>query len=268
MKVQQQISCVFLALAGIAAAQSPGAVPTVESIVERMAQARANNRARLRPYVVTRDYVLFGKEKHTTKSEVTAQLTFFPPNSKEYKILRRTGSGLGERLVRRMLDGETTIVKEYGLTDISLQNYEFEFSGEESVNGRHCYVLEIRPRRNDKTLIHGTIWVDADTYLLHRMEGEPAQNPSWWLQNARITFLYSDVEGMWLQTASEFSTDVRIFGEHTMISRDVQWETRGEQDAAGRLATKSRTQSNNPLLGAPEHEITQNQPLVKGDVTP
>ena len=227
MKIWRKIPCLFLALAGIASApaQTPRTIPTVASIVERMAQARANNRAGFRPYVVTRDYALFGKEKHTTKSEVTAELTFSPPNSKKYKILRRTGGALGERLVRRMLDGETTIVKEYGSTDISADNYGFRFAGEERVNGRDCYVLEIRPKRKDKTLIEGTIWVDSGTYLLHRLEGKPAKSPSWWLRDARITFLYSDVEGMWLQTGSEFTTHVRIFGRHTMISRDVQYET-------------------------------------------
>jgi hypothetical protein len=197
----------------------------VELIVERMARTRADNRARFRPYVVTRDYTLFGKEKHTTKSEVTAELTFVPPNSKSYNIVQRRGSGLGERLVRRMLDGETAIVKRYDSTDISADNYNFRFTGEESVNGRPSYVLQLLPKRIEKTLLYGTIWVDADTYLLHRMEGEPAQGHSWWLRDARLTFLYSDVNGMWLQTASEFTTYVRIFGQHTILSRDVKYET-------------------------------------------
>ena len=217
----------LIALLGVALApaQRPNATPAMEVIVEGMARARADNRARLRPYVVTRDYALFGKEKNKATSEVTAQLTFVPPDSKKYNILQRSGSGLGERLVRRMLDGETAIVREYSSTDISAENYDFRFSGEESVGGRRCYVIEIIPKRTAKTLLHGTIWVDDTTYLLHRMEGAPAQSPSWWLTNARITFFYSDVEGMWLQTASEFTTHVRIFGRHTMISRDVKYET-------------------------------------------
>jgi hypothetical protein len=235
----------LLALVGVALApaQSPNATPTMEVIVERMARARAENRARLRPYVVTRDYALFGKEKRTTTSEVTAQLTFVPPDSKKYNILQRSGSGLGERLVRRMLDGETTIVKEYSTTDISPENYDFRFSGEEKVSDRRCYVIEIFPKRESKTLIRGTIWVDATTFLLHRMEGAPAQSPSWWLTDARITFFYSDVEGMWLQTASEFTTHVRIFGRHTMISRDVKYETAAVPDAAAALAAEARSRA-------------------------
>jgi hypothetical protein len=37
---------------------------------------------------------------------------------------------------------------------------------------------------------------------------------------------------MWLQTSSEFSTNVRIFGHHTMTSHDVKYEP-GERTLAG-----------------------------------
>ncbi len=39
-----------------ASAQTGSSVPTAEAITARMAQARAENRARLRPYIVTRNY--------------------------------------------------------------------------------------------------------------------------------------------------------------------------------------------------------------------
>jgi hypothetical protein len=80
------------------------------------------------------------------------------------------------------------------------------------------------PRRKDKTLLHGQIWVDATTYLLHRTEGEPGKAPSWWLRDARIVLVYGDVGGMWLQTASESTADVRLLGRHTMLSRDVEYK--------------------------------------------
>jgi hypothetical protein len=72
-------------------------------------------------------------------------------------------------------------------------------------------------------LLRGQIWVDAITYLLHRTEGEPARSPSWWLKDARLALVYSDVGGMWLQTSSESSADVRFLGRHTMLSRDVEY---------------------------------------------
>lgn len=199
------------------------AAPPLEVIVERMSQARKGNQAALRPYMVTRLYILFGKEKDNKKSEVTAEVTFVPPNAKTYRITDSTGGGLGERIVRRMLDGETQIVKDYGATDFTTANYEFAFGGEEEFDGHTCYVVELEPKRKDKTLLRGKVWLDVETFRLRRMEAEPAKSPSWWLRNSRVAFSYGPVDGMWLQTSSEFSTNVRIFGQHTMTSRDIKY---------------------------------------------
>lgn len=208
---------------GLAQAQD-GTAPSAETILARMAQARAENRTHLRPYSVTRNYRLFGKERTTTKAEVIADLTFVPPDQKRYAIRQANGLGLGEKIVRQMLEHETDIVKDYGTTDLTAANYDFRFVREEDLNGRRCYVLEMRPHRKDKTLLQGQIWVDAVTYQLHRTEGEPGKAPSWWLRDSRIVLTYGDVGGMWLQTASESTANVRFVGPHTMVSRDLEYK--------------------------------------------
>jgi hypothetical protein len=189
-----------------------------------MAQARAENRTRLRPYRVTRNYRLFGKEKTTTEAEVIADLTVVPPDLKHYAIRQANGMGLGEKIVRQMLERETDIVKDYGSTDMTPSNYDFRFMREEELNGRQCYVLAIFPRRKNNTLLRGQIWVDATSYLLRRIEGEPGKAPSWWLRDARIVLVYGNVGGMWLQTASESTANVRFVGPHTMVSRGVEYK--------------------------------------------
>ena len=216
----------FLCLVGVACAPalSGSTVPSVETILTRMAQARAENRTRLRPYSVVRDYKLFGKERQTTKAEVLADVTFVPPDVKHYAIRQANGMGLGEKIVRQMLDHETDIVKDYGSTDLTSENYDFRVVREEQLNGQRCYVLEMLPKRKGKTLLRGQIWVDATTYQLRRTEGEPGKAPSWWLRDSRIVLIYGDVAGMWLQTASESTANVRFVGPHTMVSRDVEYK--------------------------------------------
>jgi outer membrane lipoprotein-sorting protein len=224
--VRQQTSCLLflVAVVSCASAQTESTVPTVETIIARMAQARADNRARFRSYVVTRDYKLFGKEREKTESQVTADVIFDPPDFKKYAIQQTSGAGLGEKIVRRMLDSEVEVTKDYSSTDISPDNYDFRFIREEDVSGHRSYVLELLPRRRDKNLLRGNIWVDANTFLLHRTEGEPAKRTSWWLRDVRIALLYGDVSGMWLQTASESTAKVRILGQYTMVSRDVKYK--------------------------------------------
>jgi hypothetical protein len=208
---------------GALQAQSGTTVPALQTILNRMAQTRAENRTHLRPYSVVRDYRLFGKEKQTTKAEVIADVTFVPPDVKHYAIRQANGMGLGEKIVRQMLDHETNIVKDYGSTDLTPENYDFRFVREEQLNGQHCYVLEMLPKRKGKTLLRGQIWVDATTYQLRRTEGEPGQAPSWWLRDSRIVLVYGEVGGMWLQTASESTANVRFVGRHTMVGRDVEY---------------------------------------------
>jgi len=195
----------------------------VETIIGRMAQARAENQASFRPYIVTRDYKLFGKDRETIKSQVVADMTFVPPDAKKYAIQQASGTGLGKSIVRRTLASEVDIAKDRASTDFSADNYDFRFTGEENVSGRRCYVLELLPRRKDKSLLRGNIWIDATTYLVHRIQGEPAKSPSWWLRGVRITLLYGDVDGMWLQTDLEATATVRILGPHTLVSRDVKY---------------------------------------------
>lgn len=219
-------------------AQSGSVAPPVEVILTRMAQARAENRTQLRPYSVTRSYKLFGPEKIAAKAEVIADLTFVPPDRKHFEILQAKGMGLGEKIVRQMLEHETDIVKDYGSTDLTSANYDFRLVREEEANGRHSYVLEMLPRRKDKTLLRGHIWVDSANYRLLRTEGQPGKAPSWWLRDSHIVLVYGEVGGMWLQTSSESTANVRFVGQHTMVSRDVDYKF--SELAAGVGAVRAR----------------------------
>jgi Outer membrane lipoprotein-sorting protein len=227
MQARKQIAwsvLIFLAsTVACASAQTESSVPT-ENIIAHMAQAGESNHAHFRPYVVTVDYKIFGKETAVPTSQVIAELTFVPPYLKSYAIRHANGTHIGETIVRRMLEGQMAFAKDAGSTDISQDNYDFRFIREEDVNGHHCYVLELLPRRKAKNLLHGNIWVDANTYLLHRVEGEPVKSSSWWLRDVRIVLLFGYVGQMWMQTSSESTADVRIVGQYKMISQDVSYE--------------------------------------------
>ena len=162
----------YLSVAACASAQTENIAPTIEAIIAGMAQARAENQARFRSYVVTRDYKLFGKEKTKTKVHLMADISFVPPATKKYSIQKANGAGFGETIVRRMLTSEVEIAKDYATTDFSADNYDFRFICEGNANGQRCYVLDLLPKRKNKNLLHGKIWVDADTYLPRRIEGE------------------------------------------------------------------------------------------------
>jgi hypothetical protein len=234
-----QFACsvvISLAVATCALAQAQSTVPTNEEIVVKMAGAQAENHSHFNPYIVTRDYKLFGQQSHIDfKSRVVVEITVVPPDSKKYTIEDSEGSGLGERVVRKMLDGEVAIAKDSSSTDITHDNYDFSFIREDDLAGEHSYVLDLVPRRKSKNLLRGIIWVDAKTYLPRRVEGEPAKSPSWWLRDVRIVLFYGRVGPMWLQTSSEATADVRILGRSTMVAQDVKYQI-GDLPSAASLA--------------------------------
>jgi len=212
---------------GVALAETLSSSLTIEMILARMAKARDENKALMRPYTLTRNYKLFAKGNNQAKSEVTAEVTFVPPAKRTYKIVRSSGMSLGEKIVRKMLEGETEIVEQSGANDITPENYRFELLQCQEEGGRRFYVLKLIPNRKDKHLLHARIWVDSETFRLHRMSGEPGKTPSWWLRDPHIMFSYAEVGGMWLQVGSESNVDVRLFGQYRMVSHDIAYTMGG-----------------------------------------
>jgi hypothetical protein len=200
----------------------PIATPSLDFIIAKMEQAKKKNQAGFRAFTVTRDYALFGKEEKSVKSQVIADVSFTPPGSKSFSIRQSRGSGMGESIVKRMLTGEAELANS-DKSDISSENYSFRLIGQSQFNGRPCYLIELCPKRKDKSLLSGKAWIDAQTYLVHHAEGEPMKKPSWWVRNIHISLSYGNVNGMWLQTGLVATAQVRIMGPCKVVARDVSY---------------------------------------------
>lgn len=222
----------ILLLAGGLLAETPArpappsatqAVPDLDTIVRRMEQVQLANNNHIVPYTVTREYTLYGDNLQQPKSEVIADVNFLPPDQKTYAIKESSGSGRGEKVVKKVLEHEAEITRTGKRIPISSADYDFRYLGEQPLTA--CYLLQLTPKRQAKDLLTGKLWVDAGTYQIHRFEGEPAQNPSWWLKDVKITMNYGQVGDMWLQTSSQGSADVRLLGRHVMTARDIRYQT-------------------------------------------
>lgn len=223
-----------LLIALAVAAQDDRSQPELSTIVQKVEQAQLAVRDNARPYVVTRDYQFYeGQEKQQPDSEVTAEISYLPPSTKEFSIQEARGSGRGERVVRKVLEHEQQMSSSWRDSAITDENYKFSLLGEEALNGRRCFILGLEPRRESKELLKGRAWVDAETYRIHRIVGEPAKSPSWWIKHLQVTLQFANVEGMWLQTATHADADVRMFGHHILTSRDVSCRT-GALDASAK----------------------------------
>src|SRR5437764_15272216 len=143
--------------------------PDMATLVKRIVDAQLDSRARSKPYSVTREYKVFGSDNNRPRTEVLAQINFLPPNVKSYGIDQSTG-GMGEKVVRRILDHEVDATRDPKTMMVTERNYDFNFGGEQAIGNIPCYRLRISPKHDRKDLLNATIWVDKDSYRIVRME--------------------------------------------------------------------------------------------------
>lgn len=257
VRIYTVVTVFLLALPATAPAQvRPAApVPTTEhpdlnTIVDRLEQAALANRDNYRPYVLTRQYLMYGgEEQQKPSSEVLARITFVPPTTKEYEIVEAHGSSRGEGVVKHILENEAKATQRGDAPGaVSRDNYIFTYLGQSSLDGHPCYILGLQPKRKEKNLVIGRAWVDGQTFLVRRVEGQMSKLPSWWLKSVYVTLDFNEAGGMWIQTGTKAVADVRIFGTHLLTAQAVNFQS----DAAlarnlGRPGAGRRPQH---LLGA------------------
>lgn len=202
---------------------APSSHPDIAALVKRIIEAQLDNRARAKAYSVTREYKVFGTDAARPRTEVLAQVNFLPPNVKSYGIDQSTG-GMGEKVVRRILDHEVDATRDPKLMMINDTNYDFAFAGTGSIGRVPCYKLGITPKRERKELLNAMIWVDKDSYRILRIEGEPSKSPSFWVKDVHVVLQYAEVAGMWLQTTTEAMARMRFGGEYKIVSHDVNYD--------------------------------------------
>jgi Outer membrane lipoprotein-sorting protein len=225
-----KIACLLCFAVMYAAAQNPAdtsPAPDLNTIVAKMMAAQQRNKSQTRAYTVKRDYQLLDKAQEQ-KAQVVAHITYRPPDQKQYEIESSHG-GIGEKILRDVLEKETEHPRDADRKELTGANYDFEFLGTEQLDGRSCYILGLKPKRNDKDLIRGRLWVDAETYNIHRIEGNPAKNPSWWIRDLHLLMTFADVDGMWLRTFTYAVANVRFKGKYEMISRDLEYNLASQQ---------------------------------------
>lgn len=192
--------------------------PDSETMLASMARAYAENRSQLRPYVLTRQYVVLKSGQQ--KSNIIAAIIYLPPAATTFVIKESTG-GKAEGVVRKLLEKEMQVARDFQAVGFNIANYEFKFLGEEPLGGAQCYVLAIHPKRKSKDLLEGKIWLDKSLYLVRRVQGSPVKSPSWWVKDVSFTADYANLGGMWLQIGSAGEARVRFAGKYKLVSQQI-----------------------------------------------
>lgn len=196
-------------------------LPNLDLIVDSLERTEQQNPALSRPYEVTRQYKVFRGDDRKPSSEITAQIRFTPPDIKTFKITEEQGSPRGEKIVNAILEQEIASAKAGHKGVISRSNYDFVFLREQNFGVVPEYVLHIIPKRKEKGLLLGDIWVDAKTYHIRQIVGVPVKSPSFWIKDVTITVQFAAANGMWIPVSVDSIATVRFLGICTLTGRDL-----------------------------------------------
>ena len=206
------ISCDVLSLA-----ESPDTVITHVGAVIR---ARFEHIAK---YVVREHYAVYRNGAAETAAEQTVQVTYQKSTGITYTTVSRVGSSMWlNRAIEPALESEREVndVTMRHQVMLTAENYEFEVDpARDSVNGRDCFVLDLKPRRKSPYLLNGKAWVDAKTYLLVRIRGTQSRSTSLLAGVPLITRDFAPISGFAMVVHEEIEAHTFLFGQ-TVIKID------------------------------------------------
>jgi len=166
-------------------------------------------------YTGSRRYVL-ENQGFNKRAEMLVSVKCDPNGTKHFEIVSEEGwKSANKHVVGKMLESETETSQPQirPATSLTPENYRFQMLGKDSLDARRTYIIQVVPKREDKYLFDGRIWVDAEDFAVVRVEGKPAKNPSFWTHSVHFVQEYQKSGFFWFPLSTESVTDARIFGK-------------------------------------------------------
>lgn len=158
-----------------------------------------------------------------------AATEYSPATGFQYRVLSEGGSGCIRNVVLRgVLDGEREAITkgETARSSLDRTNYLFQANGLSADGLANVRVL---PRRRDRTLVDGTIFLTAVTGDLVRLTGRLAKSPSFWVKNVDIARSYARLGGVVVPVSLASTAELRLLGTATLHMRYVYSEIDGRR---------------------------------------
>jgi hypothetical protein len=216
MRIRIALATSFLSLTvGIQCSSQEKLLPDADKVIARLVDHEAQREKLGGGYIGSRRYVLENLRLNK-KAEMVVTVRCDRNGRKRFDVKSEQGwNSANKHVLQKMLESEeeTSRPEKRPVTRISPDNYAFDLLGRESLDGRPAYVLRVSPKREDKYLFEGLIWVDAEDFALVRVEGQPAKNPSFWTHNVHFVARYQKAGDFWFPVSTESVAEARIFGE-------------------------------------------------------
>jgi hypothetical protein len=195
---------------------SPGV--SENQVFAELASHNEQRKTTLHDYSVLRTYQVIDL-KGKVHAEEVGRMVFLAPDRKTFTVASESGSGLVRNMALNPLiksEIETAPGKQHHDSAISADNYFLDLLGEQQVGPYRCFVAEVRPKRKDKYLFEGKLWIDVEDYSVVRIEGHPAKQLSFWIQRADFVRQYERIDRFWLPQKDQTLVQVRLYGKKVL----------------------------------------------------
>jgi hypothetical protein len=203
---------------------------TLEEIVDRMQRANRERELRLQDYEVLRTYAV-----HNGLTGMWAELEVrmrYKGGQKEFEVINERGSRfLRSRVLKKLIKAEQEASGEERKqgTEITEENYQFSLERIAELPYGRYYLLRIKPRRKDKYLLDGLIWVIDGDFAIVQIVGRPARRPSFWTWRIHFIHQYTKVNDFWLPASNQTEARVFLFGKSTVSIRYREYRVNQQQ---------------------------------------
>jgi hypothetical protein len=191
---------------------------TEVGIFDELLAHNALRSATLLDYTALRTYQVVDLRGKVHAQEV-GRMEYRAPDQKSFVVTSEKGSGMIRHLALKPLiasEIETAAGKEHHDSAISPANYTLEPLGEQPVGPYHCFVVRAIPKRRDKYLFEGKVWIDVEDYAVVRIEGHPAKKLSFWIERADFVRQYQKIGNFWLPQKDMTFVQVRLYGKKAL----------------------------------------------------
>jgi hypothetical protein len=167
------------------------------------------------------------------RAQESGQMEYRAPDKKTFVTTSESGSGLVRRLALNPLiasEIEAASGKQHHDSSITPANYTFELLGEQQVGPYHCFVVRAVPKRLDKYLFEGKVWIDTQDFAVVRIAGHPAKKLSFWIEQADFVREYQRIDGFWLPQKDETFVKVRMYGHKVLTIAHQNYTVTGAKN--------------------------------------
>jgi hypothetical protein len=173
-------------------------------------------------YTVNEHYAVFrGQDDQHPAAEMVVKTTYKRDVGKNYTIQSETGSEIPRKMLELILDNEKRLSEPSNRSTaiITSANYQMSVKGSETVEGRDCVAVTLKPRRNSPYLFNGTIWVDAQDKSIVQFQGIASKSPSVLAGPSQVFRQYAPVNGFPMATHAKAISKSWVLGQ-TVIKID------------------------------------------------